>query len=153
MKKYIFLILAIMPIIGFSQYKNKCGDSFPITAEAIFQTGGGYVNGSINIGFINSLAISIQAGARAYDSDELNKSGFKKMKYTPTATMVLKHRFNGDQSKVVHAFGFTAGTNYHEASYRFYLVPAPNKDGTLGLIASYSNKQQFTAGFILVGIF
>lgn len=150
MKKLLTLTLVLFSLTSaFSQ----CERTTPFTADFTFQTNGQRLNSSLNFGFFNSKTISLQAGGRIYDTKVPGKANAQQVNFTPTATMLLKQRFNGEYSKLVHALGVTAGSNYHEASYRLYAAPTGYSFATIGAVVSYSNVQGLTAGFAIMAIF
>ena len=155
-QRAIFVFLAIGLIwLFFAPKKSygQCQRSTPFTADFTFQTSGKYLNSSVNFGFFNTRKLSLQAGGKIYDTRVEGKANAQVVNVTPIGTMLLKHRFNGEYSKLVHAVGFTAGNNYQEATYRLYGAPTGNSFATLGAILSYSNTQGFTAGFAIMAIF
>jgi hypothetical protein len=155
-QRAIFLFIALFLIWLFFAPKSygQCQRSTPFTADFNFQTSGQRLNASVNLGFFNSTSISVQGGARMYDTREEGKANAQKVFTIPTATVLLKHRYNGIYSDVVHALALTAGTNnYREIGYRLYNAPTENSFATIGWTASYSNVQGFTAGFIIMAIF
>lgn len=155
-QRAIFVFIALFLIWLFFAPKSygQCQRSTPFTADFNFQTNGQKLNASLNLGLVNTTSISVQLGARMYDTREQGKTNVQKVVTTPTATVLLKQRFNGNNSDVVHALALTAGTNnYREIGYRLYNAPAANSFATIGWTASFSNVQGFTAGFILMAIF
>lgn len=132
---------------------GQCERVTPYTADFTFQMNGKNLNSSLNFGFFNTQKLSIQAGARIYDTRAPNRVNEQKVVVTPTASILLKQRFNGEYSKVVHAIGLTGGPSYHEASYRLYGAPNGYSFATIGGIASYSNVQGMTIGFVIMAIF
>lgn len=147
------LLTLTLVMFTFTAAFSQCERSTPFTADFNFQTNGQRLNASLNFGFFNSSKISVQAGARIYDTQVEGKANAQKVNTTPTATVLLKQRFNGEDSKVVHALGLTAGNKYREINYRIYKAPTGYSFATIGATASYSNVQGFTAGFVIMAIF
>ncbi len=150
---YVVIILTLIWIFFAPKSYGQCQRSTPFTADFTFQTNGKHLNSSLNFGFFNSSKLSIQAGARIYDTKVEGKANAQQVNVTPTATVLLKQRFNGEYSKVVHAVGLTAGNKYREINYRIYKAPTGYSFATIGATASYSNVQGFTAGFVIMAIF
>lgn len=152
MKTKLFTIAMLILLAQHSS--GQCARSTPFTADFTFQSNGKNLNGSLNFGFFNSEKLSVQAGGRIYDTQDPGKVNAQKINLIPTATVLLKQRFNGEDSRIVHALGLTAGiNNYREASYRFYGAPDGNSFATIGAMVSYSNVQGVTAGFVIMAIF
>lgn len=136
--------------------QSKCDRITPFTADFLFQTNGKRLNSSVNFGFFSNEKISLQLGGRIYDTDMdlINKKSQQKINLTPTFTTLLKHRFNGEYSKIIHSIGVTFGADkYKEISYRLYGNPSGNSFATLGVVVSYNNRQGITGGFVIMGIF
>lgn len=151
MKTLFFIIMALVSFTGaFSQ----CQRNTPFTADFLFQTNGQRVSGSLNFGFLNTTKLSLQGGAKMYDTQDPEKANVQKVNLIPTGTILVKHRFNGENSKLVHALGITAGwSNYREISYRIYGAPDGYSFATVGGMVSYSNVQGLMVGFVIMGIF
>lgn len=151
MKTLFFIIMALVSFTGaFSQ----CQRNTPFTADFMFQTNGQRVSGSLNFGFLNTTKLSLQGGAKMYDTQDPEKANVQKVNLIPTGTILVKHRFNGENSKLVHAIGITAGwSNYREISYRIYGAPDGNSFATVGGLVSHSNLQGITIGFVIMAIF
>ncbi len=78
----------------------------------------------------------------------------------PTATAMYKLRFNGYDSKLVHALSGTYGLTdiigegrYFSIDYRCYLAPTVKSFATVGAILGWNNYEGFHFGFTTVGIF
>ena len=151
MKTIIFIILALSVL---TDTYGQCQRNTPFTADFIFQFSGQRLNSSLNFGFFNTTKVSVQAGARMYDTPDPGKANEQKVHVTPAATVLIKQRFNGEYSKLVHSLGVTVGTNnYREASYRLYGAPDGNSFATVGGLVSHSNLQGITIGFVIMAIF
>jgi hypothetical protein len=160
MKNLFFVFMLITTI---SNAQSKCDRSTAFTADFTFQSNVAVsrLAGSVNIGVsgFNQVGekynrISIMGGLRIYDADLAQRTATANAEVfvIPTATMLLKHRFNGYDSKLVHAVGITAGGNgYLETSYRIYGAPSGNSFATVGGLIAYSNIQGFTVGFVIMG--
>ncbi|MEI8142854.1 MAG: hypothetical protein WCG90_08310 [Chitinophagia bacterium] len=161
MKKLLLLLL--IPV--FASAQSKCDRSTAFTADFTFQSNVAVtrLNASVNIGVsgFNQVGekynrISLLGGLRIYDADLTQRTATANSEVfvIPTATMLFKHRFNGYDSKLVHAVGITAGgNNYIETSYRVYAAPNGNSFATVGGLIAYSNIQGFTVGFVIMGLF
>lgn len=158
--KYLFFLL--FPITLFSQ--SKCDRNTAFTADFIFQSNPqvSSISGAVNLGVsgFNKVderynRLSFLTGLKIYNSNNQNKLNINNedVFITPTATILLKHRFNGYDSKLVHVLGLTAGNELLEGSYRIYGAPTGNSFATVGVIFAYNNKQGFTLGFIVMGLF
>ena len=148
------LSLLIISILTNAICNGQCQRNTPFTADFLFQTNGKNINSALNFGFLNTTKVSAQIGARIYDSQNPEKANEQKVNLVPTATVLIKQRFNGEYSKLVHSLGITAGTSrYKEISYRLYGAPDGNSFATIGGTASYSNIQGFTVGFVIMAIF
>jgi hypothetical protein len=159
MKKLLLLLLLPIGLLA----QSKCDRSTAFTADFTFQTNlsATRLNGSVNLGVsgFNKIGekynrISLLGGLRIYDADLAQRTAISNSEVfvIPTATMLFKHRFNGYDSKLVHAIGFTAGgNNYLEGSYRIYGAPSGNSFATVGGLIAYSNIQGFTVGFVIMG--
>lgn len=150
---FVVIILTLIWIFFAPKSYGQCQRSTPFTADFTFQTNGQRLNSSLNFGFLNTSKLSLQVGGRIYDTKVEGKANAQQVNFTPTATMLLKQRFNGEDSRLVHAVGLTAGSNYHEASYRVYAAPTGYSFATIGALVSYSNVQGLTAGFAIMAIF
>lgn len=115
----------------------------------------GRINGSFNVGYSGSQKISVMVGYKLYDmSVDPVKKDYTKVFATPTATLLVKQRFNGEYSKFLHAVGVTAGDKgYVEVSYRLYLAPNSRSFATPGVLAAYNSKQGVMIGFVIMGLF
>jgi hypothetical protein len=159
--KIIFLLLFPISLLA----QSKCDRSTAFTADFSTQFNPSFskMNASVNIG-ISSFnqqgqrynKLSILGGVRIYDAPiaQRTNAAVSEVFLIPQATLMIKQRFNGYESKVVHAVAFTAGAkNFLEASYRIYAAPKSNSFATIGGVISYSNAQQVTFGFIIMGLF
>lgn len=159
--KIIFLLLLPISILA----QSKCDRNTAFTADFNMQYNSNFtkLNASVNIGIsgFNQQGqhynkISVLGGVRIYDAPIAQRTNpsVSEVFVIPQATLLLKQRFNGYDSKVVHAVGITAGAkNFIEASYRIYGAPKGNSFATVGGIVAYSNAQQLTFGFIIMGLF
>jgi hypothetical protein len=163
-QKNIITILMVIFIPLVLTAQSKCNRVSVFTADCIFGGGNNKLHGALNIGVSGgsftaqkkNTGISIMAGVKMYDDVRAQRapSSNPQINVIPTATLLLKQRFNGAESKLVHAIGFTAGGNdFLEASYRIYAAPKSNSFATVGGVLGYSNKQGITIGFIIMGLF
>jgi hypothetical protein len=151
MKKTLTILLFLFSFkLGISQ----CGRSTPFTADINLNTNGRALNAGLNLGLFNTTNLSFQLGGRVYSEVVGDKSESKRTIGTPTATVLLKSRFNGNNSDIVHAIGFSSGlNNFREVSYRIYNANYGDSFGSIGWMVSYSNVQGVMFGFIAMGIF
>jgi hypothetical protein len=154
-----FLLCSLM-----SNAQSKCDRVSVFTADCIFGGGANKLHGAVNIGVSGgsftsqkkNTGIAIMGGVKMYDDVRAERAPSinPQINVIPTATLLLKQRFNGAESKLVHAIAFTAGANqFAEASYRIYAAPKSNSFATVGGVLGYSNKQGITIGFIIMGLF
>jgi hypothetical protein len=159
-----FICTAFLLICLSSNAQSKCDRVTVFTADCIFGGGTNKLHGAVNIGVSGgsftsqkkNTGIAIMGGVKMYDDVRAERapSSNPQINVTPTATLLLKQRFNGAESKLVHAIAFTAGANqFAEASYRIYAAPKSNSFATVGGVLGYSNKQGITIGFIIMGFF
>ena len=113
------------------------------------------MNASINVGLSGSGKIAGMVGYRMYDMSVADDKGSSvKVFSTPVITLLVKQRFNGPDSRVLHSVGVTAGTKeYLEVSYRLYAAPNSRSFAVPGAIVSYNNQQGVMVGFVLMGLF
>ncbi len=157
MKLLLSLLLTIPVILNAQQHCSDRVNAFSadFTMQVRPSMKNGRINGSVNIGYSGSQKISILAGYKVYDTNlDPQKKSDTKVYGSPTLTLLVKQRFNGNYSRFVHSLGVTAGTmNYVELSYRLYLAPDSRSFATPGVIAAYNTKQGFMIGFVIMGLF
>jgi hypothetical protein len=159
-----FLCSAFLLCFLTTNAQSKCDRVSVFTADCIFGGGNDKLHGAINIGVSSgsftsqkkNTGMAIMGGLKMYDDVKAERvpSSNPNINVIPTATLLIKQRFNGAESKVLHAIAFTAGSKqFTELSYRIYAAPKPNSFATVGGVLGYSNKQGITIGFIIMGFF
>ncbi len=99
---------------------------------------------------------SAAIGTRYMKTEVGDKAKNDVMQAIPTATVMYRIRFNGSESKLLHAFAFTGSidrTGFRQYDYRIYGAPDGRSFATVGGLVGWNNITGINIGFSVIGLF